>query len=232
MNNRCVTVLSILSAHKHLGAAQVRRTPLMKEVFLVETIRPLYRHWTKAFSFVRYLYGPYCEGVFHALDMLIFHGLVEVIAFESTRGRVEAEYRITETGSSILNTVGAWQQKELASDLIWALQALGIAQAKSITRLVYQEPAFVRILAEHGESGVSAYAKTPIPAVTSANNETLTILATLQQLIHKPRIKGEETKAELATFQLPTREVVRLFLETLAQSVPRQRTGAAPWPSS
>ncbi len=219
MKNRSVTLLALLAANDRLGQPEVHRTSLMKQAFLAETIRPLYRQWRRTFAFVRYRYGPYSEEVFQRLDTLIFNGLAEVATFDLLRGRIEARYRITSAGRFILKQVDANEIAELATDLVWALQTLGIDQASTISKLVYQEAEFARIFAEHTEAGIRAEAKVPLPVVTAANNETLITLATLQEL-RKRKVDGHPDGEK---FVLPTREAVRLFFECLAIQVPRQR---------
>jgi len=132
-----VVTLLTFAANDRLGQPEVHRTTLMKQAFLAETIRPLYRQWRRTFAFVRYRYGPYSEEVFQRLDTLIFNGLAEVATFDLLRGRIEARYRITSGGRFILKQVDANEIAELATDLVWALQTLGIDQAGTISKLVY-----------------------------------------------------------------------------------------------
>lgn len=219
MKNRSITLLALLAANDRLGHPEVHRTVLMKQAFLVETIRPLYRLWRRTFTFVRYYYGPYSEDVFQHLDTLIFNGLVNVTTFKHSRGRLEARYRITSAAHAILEKIDAKDIVELATDLVWALQTLGIDQAGTISKLVYQEAEFARIFAEHTESDIRAEEKAPLPDVTAANNETLTTLATLHELSVR---KLDDDPGSLE-FALPTREVVRIFLECLAIQAPRRR---------
>jgi uncharacterized protein YwgA len=218
MKDRAVTLLALLDANDRLGQPEIYRTVLMKQAFLAETIRPLYRQWRRLFTFVRYLYGPYSEDVFYRLDVLIFNGLAEVTSFERTRGRLEARYKITEAGRHILSQIDANEISQLATDLVWALQTLGIEQAGTIAKLVYQEAEFARLFAQHAKAGISASAKVQLPTVTSANNETLITLATLQGL----RDQHLQSQPGSDEFMLPARELVRLFLEYLAIQVPRR----------
>jgi hypothetical protein len=107
-------------------------------------------------------------------------------------------------------------------DLIWGLQSLGIEQASTICKLVYQEAEFARIFAQHNQEGIGPETKVPIPAVTTANNETFTVLATLRELQGSTGGRPRES--------LPSREVVRLFLQSLALQVPsmhQENQGAA-----
>lgn len=218
MKNRSVTVLALLAANDHFRQPEVHRTMLVKQAYLAETIRPLYRLWRQTFSFVRYQYGPWSEDIFHRLDMLIFSGLVEVTFMKRRQGRVEARYKITPAGHTILGQIDASEIVELSHDLVWALQTLGVNQTNSICKLVYQEAEFARIIAQHNEKGIGPNAKIPLQTVTTANNETFVTLATLQELLQHQ--SGEGTKK--ATFSLPTKEVVRVFLKSLAMQVPRR----------
>jgi len=218
MKNRSVTLLALLAANDHLGQSEIHRTMLVKQAFLAETIRPLYRLWRQTFSFVRYNYGPYSEDVFYRLDILIFSGLVEVTAMERHRGRVEARYKITPTGHTVLRQIGSGEIVELAHDLVWALQTLGVDQSGTICKLVYQEAEFGRIFAQHTQAGIGPETRISIPTVTAANNETFVTLATLQELLQ--RQSREEIKGK--TFTIPTKEVVRVFLKSLAMQVPRR----------
>jgi hypothetical protein len=219
MRNRSVTLLALLAANDRLGQPEIYRTVLMKQTFLAETIRPLYQQWYRMFSFVRYYHGPYSEDVFQRLDVLIFNGLAEVTTFERLRGRLEARYKITSAGHSILDQIGATEISNLTLDLVWALQTLGIDRAGTISKLVYQEAEFARIFAKHTKDGVRADSKVPLPAVTAASNETFIMLAALQAL----RERKLEGRPDARTFTLSTREVVRIFLECLATQVPRPR---------
>lgn len=213
MKERSYTLLALLAANDTLGQPQVHRTMLVKQVFLAETIRPLYRIWFQSFDFVRYYYGPYSEEVFDRLDTLIFSGLVEVTAAERRGGRLEARYKITAAGRALLDRFGPAPIVSLATDLVWGLQSLGIEQASTICKLVYQEAEFARIFAQHNQEGIGPETRVPIPSVTTANNETFIALAALQELQHSG---GEQPRESL-----PSREVVRLFLQSLALQVPR-----------
>jgi DNA-binding PadR family transcriptional regulator len=217
MKNRSVTVLALLAANDHFRQPEVHRTMLMKQLFLAEQIRPLYRLWRQTFSFVRYQYGPYSEDVFRRLDMLIFSGLVEVTFMERRQGRVEARYKITPAGHTLLGQIGASEILELSHDLVWSLQTLGVNQTSTICRLVYQEAEFAHLIARHCEEGIGPEAKIPLSAVTAANNETFVILAMLRELLNHQ--SGENTN-----FSLPTKEVIRVFLKSLAMQIPHRAT--------
>lgn len=217
MKNRSVTLLALLAANDHLGQSEIHRTMLVKQAFLAETIRPLYRLWRQIFSFVRYNYGPYSEDVFYRLDTLIFSGLVEVTAMERHRGRVEARYKITPAGHIVLGQIGGAEIVELSHDLVWALQTLGVEQSTTICKLVYQEAGFARIFAQHAHVGIGPETRVPLPTVTAADNETFVTLATLQELRQR-QFRGGKNRDD---FSLPTREVVRVFLRSLAMQLPR-----------
>jgi DNA-binding PadR family transcriptional regulator len=219
MTNRSVTLLALLAADDRLGQPEVHRTVLVKQAFLAETIRPLYGQWLRTFPFVRYFYGPYSADVFLCLDTLIFNGLVEVTTAVRRGGRVEARYRITPAGHVVLGQIEAGEITSLATDLVWALQTLGVDRVSAISKLVYQEAEFARIFAQHTETGIGPENKVPLPSITSANNETFVTLATLREL-QQQRTRG---KQDAETFTLPSREVVRVFLESLARQVPRGR---------
>ncbi len=214
MKNRSLTLLALLAANDRLGQTAVHRTTLVKQAFLAETIRPLYRIWLQTFQFVRYYYGPYSDDVFNRLDTLIFNGLVEVITGERRAGQFEARYKISEAGHNLLNLIDAPDIIELATDLIWALQALGVEKASTICKLVYQEAEFDRIFTQHNQKGIGPETKVPLPTITAANNETFITLAALQELQHKPGADRSDSQS------LPSREVVRLFLQSLAMQVP------------
>lgn len=224
MKNRSFILLALLSANDRLGEPAVHRTMLVKQAFLAETIRPLYRLWLKTFTFVRYNYGPYSDDFFHRLDTLIFSGLVEVTVMEKRAGQVEARYRITSAGNRLMEQFGKHEIVNLAMDLIWALQSLGVRQASTICKLVYQEAEFSKIFTHHIKEGISAATKVPLPVITDANNETFTEMATLQELQYTPGTDRSVVKP------LPMREIVRLFLMSLALQVPSaqiQRNSAA-----
>jgi hypothetical protein len=192
----------------------------MKQAYLLETIKPLYRMWRKTFSFVRYHYGPFSDDVFHRVDTLVFNGLVSVSAFAISPQRVEARYRIAQAGRAALSGLQSNDIKRLAVDLVWALQALGADHASKITRLVYQEPGFARVFADHAEKGIQAHEQVPLPAVTDANNATMTALSILQSVIRTE--EGETNRV------ISTRSAVKLFLDFLALSARgTARTGIA-----
>ncbi len=221
MKNRSLTLLALLFANDRLDQPAVHRTTLVKQAFLVETIRPLYHIWLQTFDFVRYNFGPYSDDIFYRLDTLIFNGLVEVKSYQREGGRTEARYRISESGRRLFDQFGPSDLTNLTTDLVWALQSLGVDQATTICKLVYQEAEFARIFAQHIEEGVGPETRVQLPSVTAANNETFITLATLQQLQRRPGSAYGEP--------LPSRELVRLFLQSLALQVsgspkPRVRT--------
>jgi len=215
MTNRSFILLSLLAANDRLGEDPVRRTTLVKQAFLADTIRPLYRVWLRSFSFVRYYYGPYSDEIFQRLDTLIFNGLVTVTRLERSGGRIEARYQISEAGRRLLEHFADSVIVSLASDLIWALQALGVTQASTICKLVYQEAEFARLFAQHTDEGIGPETRVPLPPVTSSDNETFVTLATLEQLQLFP-------SGHASLPALPTREMVRLFLLSLAHRIPRR----------
>jgi hypothetical protein len=208
MTNRSTLVLAILAANDRLGQSEIHRTWLVKQVYLAETIRPLYRMWRQAFAFVRYYYGPYSDDIFFALDTLIFNGLAEVTKHQLRGGRVEATYKVTRAGSDLVDQVVPQEFKQLGSDLVWALQTLGVQNVGAICRLVYREAEFAKIFSSHLNAGISAETKVSIPSVTEANNETFLTLALLQRL---------QMTDGAADFNLPSREIVRIFFENLAR---------------
>jgi DNA-binding PadR family transcriptional regulator len=203
-----VTLLALLAANDKMGAAEVHRTVLMKQAFLAETIRPLYRYWTQSFEFIRYYYGPYSDEIFYCLDTLIFNGLVDVTKAVRTSGRLEARYRIRREGHDALARIPAREIVSFTTDLVWALQALGIDQASTICRLVYQEAEFARVLAHSAASNIGPEAKIKLPAITAAHNETFAALATLESLF-------EQRVNTTGNNLVPSREVVRVFLSSL-----------------
>lgn len=213
MKAKAIALLSLLGA-AGLDSPGVSRTVLVKQAFLYETVRPLYSQWIRTFRFIRYLYGPYDSEIFQLLDALIFNGLVEVISEKRRGGRTEAQYRITEAGLNFLRNPVYQKHREFGSDLVWALQTLGVDNASAICRLVYREAEFARIFATHELEGVSATAKVPLPVITSANNATFLALSLLIQL-DKGEISKDVTK-------LHPREILRVFLKYLAQNSARK----------
>jgi len=213
MRNRSITLLALLSANDRLGQPAVHRTSLVKQAFLAETIRPLYRIWLQIFPFFRDKHGPYNREIFERLDTLVFNGLVDVESYQQSGRRKEARYKISEAGHGLLDEMAAAEIKSLATDLIWALQSLGVQQAGSICELVYEEAEFARIFLNHKEKGLGTNIKEPLPSVTSANNETFITLASLQGFQNRRR---PEPNSE----SLPSREIVRMFLLSLALQVP------------
>jgi DNA-binding PadR family transcriptional regulator len=158
----------------------------VKQAFLAETLRPLYRLWVRTFGFVRYYYGPYSDEIFQRLDTLIFNGLVRVTMMERIGGKIEARYQITDSGHRALEHFPDSEFVQLAVDLVWALQALGVEQASTICRLVYQEAEFARVFAQHSEQKIPPSAKVPLAAITETDNQTFTTLAILQELQSRP----------------------------------------------
>jgi len=215
MKDRSITLLALLSANDRLGQPAVHRTTLVKQAFLAETIRPLYRIWLRMFNFFRYNHGPYSDDIFERIDTLVFSGLVEVESYHRRGGRTEARYKITAAGHRLLDEIGPDEITSLATDLIWGLQSIGVEQAGSICKLVYQEAEFARIFARHSEQGIGPETKVPLPSVTAANNETFVTLASLQELQNHREADGHEP--------LPSREIVRMFLLSLALQVPGAR---------
>lgn len=207
-------ILSLLSANDRLGQSAIHRTTLVKQAFLAETIRPLYSYWLQTFEFVRYHYGPYSDEIFKQLDPLIFNGLVEVESSERRFGKTEARYRITGDGHRILDRFSDAKIVALTTDLIWALQAVGVEQASTICKLVYQEPEFARIFAEHARENIGPERRVPLSSVTETENQTFATLCTLKELQHDS-IQNNRT-----TSLVPTRELVRVFLLALARQVP------------
>ncbi|MBX3738189.1 MAG: PadR family transcriptional regulator [Candidatus Didemnitutus sp.] len=210
MKNRTLLVLALMAANDRWGQPAVLRTVLVKQAFLAETIRPLYGVWLRTFGFVRYHYGPWSAEIFKRLDTLICNGLVEVIKAEQRGGKMEAHYRITHAGHRVLAQFADSDLVPLATDLVWALQTLGVEQATTICKLVYEEAEFARLFAEHQAAGIGAETQVPLPAVTAANNETFTTLAILQALMRR----GKDLPA------LAPRDVVRIFLKSLAAQLP------------
>src|ERR1039457_4122332 len=162
MKNRSLTLLALLSANDRLGQSAVHRTTLVKQAFLAETIRPLYRIWLQIFPFFRDNYGPYNREIFEKLDTLVFSGLVDVESYQQSGGRKEARYKISTAGHGLLDEMAPAEIKALATDLIWALQSLGVEQAGSICELVYEEAEFARIYSKHNEKGLGPDIKEPL----------------------------------------------------------------------
>jgi len=150
---RLIALLSVLDACALLKFGTVGRTQLVKIVYLVETLRPVYASWTRAYDFVKYRYGPYSERIGHDLDLLLMHGLVTATSFERTGRRVRARYEITRIGSESIRVQDRTEVtivRSLAVDVVWCLQGLGIETAREICDLVYCEPSFAAELARMG----------------------------------------------------------------------------------
>lgn len=216
MKDRSITLLALLSANDRFGQPAVHRTTLVKQAFLAETIRPLYRIWLQMFSFFRYNHGPYSDEIFERMDTLIFSGLVDVESYQRHNRRTEARYKISEAGHRLLGEFGSQEIKALTSDLIWSLQSIGVEQAGSVCRLVYQEAEFARVFLQHTRQGIGPETRVPLPSVTSGNNETFVTLSSLQEFSNR-------LCAESRSEQLPSREIVRMFLLSLALQVPNMR---------
>jgi len=214
MKNRSFVLLSILYANYRLGEPEVRRTMLVKQAFLSELLRPLYRVWTQTFSFVRYLYGPYSDEIFQRLDTLVFSGLVEVVAFEQRGANVEARYCITRSGSRVMQKFDEFELVQLSIDLIWALQSLGVERVGTICKLVYREAEFSKLFAEHKEMAISARARCPLPVITAKGNDTFAEMAAIEQM--SSTIKNADGQF---LEDLQTRELVRMFLISLSRKV-------------
>jgi len=210
MRNRTLLVLALMAANDRWGQPTVLRTVLVKQAFLAETIRPLYRTWLRTFEFVRYYYGPWSADIFKRLDTLICNGLVEVVKAERRGGQMEAHYRITPSGKRVLARFSDSELVPLTNDLVWALQTLGIEQAGTICKLVYEEAEFARLLVKHQAAGIGPESQAPLQAVTTANNETFTALAIVQALV-----RPNKNLPSLAP-----RDVVRIFLKSLAAQIP------------
>lgn len=219
MRNRTLLLLALMAANDRWGHPAVLRTVLVKQAFLAETLRPIYRVWLRTFGFVRYHYGPWSADIFKRLDTLICNGLVEVIKAEHRGGQMEAHYRITKAGHRILERFSESDLLPLTSDLVWALQTLGVEQATTICKLVYEEAEFARLFAAHQTAGIGAETQVALPAVTTAENETFTALAVVQALVRA----GKEAPA------MAPRDVVRIFLKSLAAQIPSENVvkGAA-----
>lgn len=215
MKHRAFTLIALLAANRRLGEPAVGRTILVKQTYLFATLRPFYGIWTRTFSFVRYFYGPYSEEIFDQLDTLIFSGLVEVTSAEFQKGRTEARYRITEAGDRVLTHFEGEEIVRLAHDLVWALQSLGVEQATTLCKLVYQEAEFARIFAEHNAGGIGPETKVKLHDVTAAANETFRALAVFKAC---QRLPGDK---EAAPPQLASRELIRIYLQSLARQVHR-----------
>lgn len=214
MKDRSFTLLALLSANDRLAGQAVYRTVIVKQVFLAETIRPIYKIWCQMFRFYRYNHGPFSDDIFERMDTLIFSGLVEVESYRRQSGRTEARYRITPSGHQILEEVGNAEITSLAYDLVWALQSLGVEQAGTICKLVYQESEFARIFENHNKHGIGPETKVGLPSITKSNNESFTTLAVLQEF-HRSNSSG------FLPASLPPRELVRMFLLSLAMQVPQ-----------
>lgn len=207
MKNRALIVLALLGANDRWEQPEVFRTVLVKQAFLAETLRPLYRVWSQSYAFYRYHYGPYDDKIFEHLDVLICNGLVQVVSSARHRGREEARYSITDGGRKLLASFEHHELIRLSIDIVWSLQAIGVERATAICNLVYQEAEFARILAAHLAEGVQARSKVLLPLVTDSGNETFATLAVLQALARPFDGLGA----------MPPREIMRLFLKMLAR---------------
>jgi len=218
MKNRALIVLALLGANDRWNQPEVFRTVLVKQAFLAETLRPLYRVWSQSYAFYRYHYGPYDDKIFEHLDALICNGLAQVVRSERHGGREEARYRITDSGRKLLAAFENNELVPLANDLVWSLQAVGVERAKTICNLVYQEAEFARLLAAHLLKDIDASSKVRLPRVTDDGNETFVTLSVLQALARPFEGPGA----------MPPREIMRLYLKMLArQFAGRERSQGA-----
>ncbi|QJE94785.1 hypothetical protein [Luteolibacter luteus] len=215
MSDQSLVLLAILDSNRRLGNGAVNRTTLVKQVFLAEILRPLYRIWEQHFNFFKYNHGPYSDEIFTKLDTLMFNGLVTAERFRKSRSRIEGRYTITVNGIKLLEKTDQPQILSLSRDLIWALQTLGIEQSNSICKLVYEESEFAQVLADHARRGIPSNIKGNLPAITKEGNETFIALSILKQL---------QKSVSLTDVSLSLRETTRLFLTALALRAARHRS--------
>ena len=216
MRKRSTLLLALLHANDCLGQPAVHRTTLVKQVFLAETIRPIYLVWHQFFSFYRYNHGPYSHKIFERTDTLVFSGFIEVASFKRQGGKTEARYQITPDGTALLKQTSNTKILDLATDLVWALQSLGVEQAGTICKLVYQESEFANIFERHLAKGIGAEAKTKLPPITSRNNRTFATLTALLNLSQNQANQGSGSP-------IPPREIVRVYLQYLFSRIPDLR---------
>jgi hypothetical protein len=210
MRVRAITLLSLLNANAEFGQPDLDRTTLVKQAFLVENLRPLYDIWIKTFSFVRYNYGPFSDEVFYQLDTLIFNGLVDVIKYQKSGGRIEAQYMITSSGAVKLKRFAPSEMIALTNDLVWSLQSIGVNQATKICKLVYEEPDFANVLEDDLQQGRGPQNRTPLLSVPIAENQSFQYLTTLAAV--NSLTTNEDGR-------LSPRDLVRVYLELLASTI-------------
>lgn len=208
MRDLTVTILHILSAASRLGGSPVGRTVLVKQIYLVELLRPSYELYTRAYDFFRYRHGPYSAEIFQRLDHLIFHGLVRVKDFGINGNRVQATYVATESGISASSTMTFNDRGRhlatLCQDVVWSLQCLGVRGYSDIVRLVYSEPAFDEVKTRAIREGLSDTAAVGLPDPQSPEHPSFRI-----QLLFRAIRRSRDTS-------LPApREIVRRYLQYL-----------------
>jgi hypothetical protein len=157
----------------------------VKLAYLAELVRPQYELWTAAFDFSPDNHGPYSRDVIKILEWLTLHQYAELEDFRATPQGTRARYLITDAGTAAISAMRSQDSTvavlcAMSEDLIWVTQALGVQTAVEICALVYQEPAFARIVASNGAVDRREPPSLPSPSVpTHPSFERLDVLKSL-----------------------------------------------------
>lgn len=211
MKSKETVTLFLLTAARNLGEPPLARTYVVKAAYLFELLRPWYLLSAPAFKFVRYRYGPYSSEITDSLNSLVFHGLAEVDTFEVQSSRLRSiTYSATEAGvrftkTSVMHAPDNRCLYQLAEDLLWALQCLGIRETSRILEVVYNEPHFAAVLQEAESRQLGKEVAIPLQSALESQHPAFRMAAVINELASNRNAKEP-------------REAIRIFLQALIPS--------------
>jgi hypothetical protein len=217
LTNRTSIVLHALVAAANAGEPAVRRTNLVKVVYLAEILRPAYGAWSRMADFVKWKHGPYDREIISRAELLVFNGLARALAYVPDALRTNASYACTPWGVEVSERIRAHRGDmlyNLVYDVQLALQSLGVSSADELCKLVYQDPNFDRMMRSDRREAATLADAPPIPVVTSMGSRTLV----------RQMVIASEWAAR--TEEQPTpRQQVYAFIYSLAMSLAAKGEG-------
>lgn len=150
-------ILYLFYSASELNWPYISKIGVQKCLYLSEVLSPLKEIILSFLNFIYLHKGPYSKDIQNILDNLVAFNAIEVVSFTTTNGNSYADYKITDSGRTLVETLTLYPLEK--EKLSWIQTVMKVVDAykgcyglneqyqgvDKIIDLVYQEPTFKEI---------------------------------------------------------------------------------------
>jgi len=215
-------ILYLFSAANGLNWISLSKIGVQKCLYLVEILSPVKEIILSFLNFIYLHKGPYSKDIQNTLDYLVSLDAIEVVSFTISGSSAYADYRITESGISLVKDLTLYPVEN--EKLLWIQTVMKVVDVykgsyglneqyqgvDKIIDLVYQEPTFKEIRLRKAKREII-----PFGAENKLTKELINFLQTIEQEL-PDNFDKTRYKLNLETILLSFFEY--LYVEHLSES--------------